>query len=185
MLPQHISVTACKIYKSRLRTTNVRNGHSILKHRSVDTRATMGYQLFNVFWNSACGADPSNDPNGRVKRLADVNTHIGGGTWNDPTYTLINIHGPTAAWMFGLMAVLAALAVVVWYLYRRRQRNLKRIVARHRKARWDAIGYHKNECSKIDHTRECDCRKEGYFPRRASNGGDIEEYGYRRDPIEM
>ena len=84
MLPQHISVTACKIYKSRLRTTNVRNGHSFLKHRSVNTRATMGYQLFNVFWNSACGADPSNDPNGRVKRLADVNTHIGGGTWNDP-----------------------------------------------------------------------------------------------------
>lgn len=149
----------------------------------------MGYQLLHVFWDSECGADPQNNPNGRVKRLADINTdtQIGGGrfTHNDPTYTLINIHGPTAAWMFGLMAALAVLAVAVWFLYRRRQRRMKRIVARHRKARWDAIGYHKNECNKIDHTRECDCRKEGYSPRRASNGGDIEDYGYRRDPIEM
>lgn len=151
----------------------------------------MGYRFFHVFWNSVCNDVSLNDLNRRVKRLADINTdtQVGGGrfTENDPTYTLINIHGPTAAWMFGLMVALAVLAAVVWFLYRRRQRKMKRIVARHRKARWDAIGYHKNECNKVDHTRECDCRRDGYLPRQAPNGGDMEDFGYRRDrePIEM
>ena len=147
----------------------------------------MVFQLLHVFWTNDCDGSLGPDP-ARVKRLADINTdtQVGGGRINEgDTYTLINIHGPTAAWMLGGMAALAVLAVAVWFLYRRRQRKMKRIVMRHRQARWEAIGYHKSECNKIDHTKECDCRKDAYHPRRASNGGDIVEPGYKGYPIDL
>ena len=153
----------------------------------------MGYQLFNIFWES-CDT-PGKE---RIKRLADINTDtkIGGGhyTNNDPTYTLINIHGPTAGWMVGAFVILALIAALFLFLYNRRQKKLKAIVARHRALHWDAIGmtsskslsttphysptagYHKNECNKIDHTKACDCKPtHGNCVRRASNGGDVEE----------
>ena len=125
----------------------------------------------------------------RAKRFADINTdtQVGGGriTENDPTYTLINIHGPTAGWTLGGVLILTVIAALLWFLHRRRQQKLKRVVARHRAAKWDAIGYHKNECQKIDHTRLCDCKPvHGHRNRRASNGGDIEdESGCRRSCI--
>ena len=141
----------------------------------------MGFQLFHVFWNADCDSPGP----ARVKRLADINTetHVGGGqyTQNDPTYTLINIHGPTATLTLGLVAVFAVIAALLFFLHRRRQKRLKGVVARHRAAKWDAIGYHKNECSKIDHAKPCDCKPtRGHYHRRASNGGDLEEPDHRR-----
>ena len=144
----------------------------------------MVFQLFRVFWDSECNDAPGQT---RVKRLADINTDtkIGGGhfTQNDPTYTLINIHGPTAAWTIGLTVVLAVIAGIIWYWHYRRQKKLKRAVTRHRLARWSAIGYHKTECNKIDHTKECDCKPAPGRFDRANEAEDMEDPCYRRPHI--
>lgn len=145
----------------------------------------MVFQLLHIFWS--CDCDEVSGPV-RVKRLADINTdtQVGGGriTQNDPTYTLINIHGPTAAWTVGGIAFLAVIAAIIWYMYHRRQRKLKRVVARHRQARWNAIGYHKTECNKIDHTKECDCKPaHGRYEGRTSEVAECEDQGYRRPCI--
>ena len=109
-------------------------------------------KLINFFWS--CETEDLT----RVKRLADISTQIGGGRINDSSYSIINIHGPTAGWMCGGFTVLLIIAAFLWIMHRRRQRKLKKIVAGHRRARWNAVGYHKNECNKIDHTKQCDCK---------------------------
>ena len=52
------------------------------------------------------------------------------------------------------------LAALLRIMYRRhRKGRLMKIVAmRRRRARWNTLGYHKNECSKIDHSKRCDCK---------------------------
>ena len=136
----------------------------------------MTYTVANVFWQ--CGEETEKV---RVKRLADINTdtQIGGGKFeeNDPTYTLINIHGPTAIWACVLFGLLAIAAVGLRVLYMRRHRKMKRQVNRHRAIAWQASGYHRADCSKIDNERECNCKPERGYPGQRCPAHDDEEVG--------
>ena len=125
-------------------------------------------KLINFFWS--CESEDLT----RVKRLADISTQIGGGRINDSSYSIINIHGPTAGWMCGGFVVLLIIAAFLWVMHRRRQKKLKKIVAGHRRARWNAVGYHKNECNKIDHAKQCDCKP------NTRDADDAEDPTYRK-----
>ena len=139
------------------------------------------WQLVNLFWTCDnpglfCEDNPGR---GRVRRLADINTdtQIGGGryTENDPTYTLINIHGPTAIWaciIFGLLLA-AALALRIWYV--RRHNKMKGRINRHR-AIAISSAYHRADCSISDHERECNCKTHGRAPRPAHFDDDAEAH---------
>ena len=117
------------------------------------------WKFANVFWDAGC----TDTGNRREKRLADINTdtQIGGGkfTENDPTYTLINIHGPTAIWACVIFGLLFLLAIGLRIMYIKRHKKMKRQVNRHR-AIVMASSYHRADCTKIDPERDCNCKAE-------------------------
>ena len=76
-----------------------------------------------------------------------------------PTYTLINIHGPTAIWACVIFGLLFLLAIGLRIMYIKRHKKMKRQVNRHR-AIVMASSYHRADCTKIDPERDCNCKAE-------------------------
>ena len=105
-----------------------------------------------------------------MKESKDIkNAQIGGGkiTEEENTYTLINIHGPTAIWACILVGIAIVVAVGLRVLYLKRHRKMKSQINHHRALAWQANGYHRADCSKLDIDRECNCKPErGYAGHR-------------------
>ena len=105
-----------------------------------------------------------------------INTQVGDNvdeSQNESVFHILEFHMPTLGVSFSIALAIGLLALAVWYYLRRRSKNAKKKVERREALTWESQNWHRQECDRVDLSKECTC------PRRYERPPPTESPGYK------